>query len=421
MKLRAAGLLLIGLICVGVLIGCGTAQNEIAGSIKKPLEHKGILSISESKDFKIKDSMKENKVVDKEVVTKKEIEKEDKNEHEITSKDTTSEESNEIKQMGNKKPDVTREKDGAEKKKENKTTPKDAIIEASGTYFIVNTDTLNVRSGGGTNYSILGSVVKDVQINVTGKTSNNWYQFDYNGKKGYVSGNFLSTTKPVEETNKVNEDKVDSSKDKDKSEVNDNKNVVDNMKKLGNSQQVILVTAQGYNTSSAQVKTFEKDNNGKWNQLLSATAFIGKNGFANNKVEGDGKTPTGKYSIGHAFGYQGNPGTKLSFKNATSNDVWVDDPNSQFYNTWQTKDNASKDWNSAEEMTHRLYSYGMTINYNTAQTPNKGSAIFMHVGNSYTVGCTATNQGDLIKIMKWIDPSKHPVIIQTPEAELSNY
>lgn len=227
-----------------------------------------------------------------------------------------------------------------------------------------------------------------------------------------------STTKQTSTNNK--------SKDKgtQKSTSNNSGNVVDQMTGLGNSQQVILITTKGYNTNQGQVRTFEKDGNGKWQQQLSATAYIGKNGFADQKVEGDLKSPTGKYSIGHAFGTAGNPGTKLSFKQATSEDVWVDDSNSKYYNTWQSNNQSDKDWNSAEKMTHELYKYGFVINYNTAQTPNKGSAIFMHVarpGSGYTTGCTATNEGDLLKIMRWIDPGKNPVIIQTPESGLSNY
>lgn len=239
----------------------------------------------------------------------------------------------------------------------------------------------------------------------------------------------ISTT-DTNNTDKANTEKTESNQKKESKETDnkdastDNQNVVDKMNNLGNSQQVILVTTKGYGTYTGQVRTFEKDGNGKWNQKINTTAYIGKNGFADNKVEGDGKSPTGKYSIGHAFGYAGNPGTQLSFKNATADDVWVDDANSKFYNTWQSKSNTDKDWNSAEEMTHDLYKYGFTINYNTAQTPNKGSAIFMHVarpGTGYTTGCTAVNQGDLLQIMQWINPNKNPVIIQTPEAGLGNY
>ena len=110
------------------------------------------------------------------------------------------------------------------------------------------------------------------------------------------------------------------------------------MKKLNkNNKQVILVTTKGYNTYHAKIQTFEKDSKGNWKRKLNVKGYIGKNGFAKSKREGDGKTPTGKYTIGTAFGQKGNPGTKLPYKRATSNDVWVDDPNSKYYNTWQEK------------------------------------------------------------------------------------
>jgi hypothetical protein len=78
-------------------------------------------------------------------------------------------------------------------------------------------------------------------------------------------------------------------------------------------------------------------------------------------------------------------------------------------------------WNSAENMTHPLYKYGFVINYNTERIPNKGSAIFFHIGTSYTLGCTATSESNVISILKWLDPSKNPVIIQTPIQELGSF
>ena len=47
---------------------------------------------------------------------------------------------------------------------------------------------------------------------------------------------------------------------------------------------------------------------------------------------------------------------------------------------------------------YNLYKYSFVINYNTARTTGKGSAIFMHVGNSYTVDCTAISEGELYKL-----------------------
>ncbi|WP_144460664.1 SH3 domain-containing protein [Siminovitchia fortis] len=70
------------------------------------------------------------------------------------------------------------------------------ITKASGTY-IVTANSLNVRSGNSTKFSSLGSLKKNNQVTVTGKTSNNWYQFKFKGKTGYVSGAYLKA-KPVQ-------------------------------------------------------------------------------------------------------------------------------------------------------------------------------------------------------------------------------
>lgn len=228
--------------------------------------------------------------------------------------------------------------------------------------------------------------------------NSNWHEATVylNGKavKGYISNYDVANTKP---------------------------NMADKLKTIDGNNQLVLVTAGGYGTNKARIRTYERNKSGTWTLKISAPAHLGKNGFASNKREGDGKSPVGKYTFGTAFGQRGNPGTKLPFKNITSRDVWVDDPKSVHYNTWQYKENNKGLWNSAENMNHRLYTNGVVINYNTAQTPYKGSAIFLHVGNSYTAGCTATAESHVVSIMKWLDPKKKPVIIQTVEKDLGKY
>lgn len=306
------------------------------------------------------------------------------------------------------------------------------ITATKGTYYVSN-HSLNVRAGIGTSYDILGTINLNTEVTVTGKADNGWYEINYKDKTGYVSGNYLSAEKQVVKEpptkTEVSQNKTPAKKEtkakeperKEAPKAESNKNVIEKMNSLGNSEQVILVTTKGYNTSTGRVRTFEKQSDGKWKQIIDDKAHIGKNGFADNKKEGDGKSPTGKYTIGTAFGYKGNPGTKIGFKHTTEDDVWVDDSKSKYYNTWQSNSLKDKDWNSAESMMHRLYGYGFVINYNTAQTPDKGSAIFMHTGDSYTLGCVATNQTSLTSIMTWIDPAKNPVIIQIPEENLESY
>ncbi|MFD1706491.1 SH3 domain-containing protein [Siminovitchia sediminis] len=76
-----------------------------------------------------------------------------------------------------------------------KTNTAIKVSKASGTY-IVTASTLNVRAGNGTNFKSIGNLKKNNRIHVTGKTSNGWYRFTYQGKTGYVHGKYIKAQKP---------------------------------------------------------------------------------------------------------------------------------------------------------------------------------------------------------------------------------
>ncbi|WP_018782889.1 hypothetical protein [Bacillus sp. 95MFCvi2.1] len=197
-------------------------------------------------------------------------------------------------------------------------------------------------------------------------------------------------------------------------------NDADYLYTIGENQQLILVTANDYGTSKAEIQTFEKRNN-KWYPVYAAMqGYIGRDGFAYTMAEGGKNSPRGKYTIGTAFGRYGNPGTKLPYRQITSNDVWVDDSNSPLYNTWQQKP-ANDRWSSAENMNIPQYDYGFVINYNTERIAGAGSAIFFHISDMYTYGCTATSRENALSVLRWLNPAKSPVIVQTPESELKYY
>ena len=52
---------------------------------------------------------------------------------------------------------------------------------------------LNVRSGAGTGYSVIGTLKNGAKVNITGE-SNGFYQIDFNGKKGYVSKEYVQVS-----------------------------------------------------------------------------------------------------------------------------------------------------------------------------------------------------------------------------------
>ena len=82
--------------------------------------------------------------------------------------------------------------------------------------------------------------------------SGSWYKINYNGRTGYVSSDYVQASATASP-----------------------KLVVDSFKTLGNAQQVILVTADNYDTKSAKIQTFEKVD-GKWKQVLTANGVLGQ-------------------------------------------------------------------------------------------------------------------------------------------------
>lgn len=58
------------------------------------------------------------------------------------------------------------------------------------------TDSVNVRSGPGTDYDKIGGLKKNEAVTVTGRASTGWYRVIIDGKTGYVSNVYLTDTKP---------------------------------------------------------------------------------------------------------------------------------------------------------------------------------------------------------------------------------
>ncbi|EMI9090521.1 MULTISPECIES: cell wall-binding protein EntD [Bacillus] len=86
-----------------------------------------------------------------------------------------------------------------------KLNGKEAFVSAEftkSTYYVT-AGVLNVRAGANTDSEILGKLNKDDVIETTNQVQNEWLQFDYNGKTGYVHVPFLTATAPVIEKKEV--------------------------------------------------------------------------------------------------------------------------------------------------------------------------------------------------------------------------
>ena len=145
--------------------------------------------------------------------------------------------------------------------------------------------------------------------------------------------------------------------------------------------------------------------------------FIGKNGLTTNKIEGDLKTPIGRFKLGIAFGIHNRDTISIDksfrYKKINKNLYWVDDTNSIYYNQLVDITKIKKDFTTAESLLDNKipYEYAIEIKSNPNNIPRKGSAIFLHCAkNNYTAGCVAISKEDMIKLLKLINQNTEIII-----------
>jgi L,D-peptidoglycan transpeptidase YkuD (ErfK/YbiS/YcfS/YnhG family) len=101
----------------------------------------------------------------------------------------------------------------------------------------------------------------------------------------------------------------------------------------------------------------------------------------------------------------------------------IDDPRSRYYNRLVDRSRVAKvDWQSSEQMLRadNLYKWGVVVAYNSPARPGAGSCIFLHIwkdSRSATAGCTAMPEQDLVNLLRWLDPTARPVLVQMPRPE----
>ncbi len=204
---------------------------------------------------------------------------------------------------------------------------------------------------------------------------------------------------------------------------------------ITDSKQVIMVTANSWDSTTGSVQVFAKKNKIWTTTQGSVKANLGYGGLVpgSERAQESGTTPTGTYPITWAFGIKSDPGTKLKYIRVDNNDAWTYNPRvPSTYNIFQT---VNKKWSSYGDDVERLTTYGMQYNYvavldfnlpkgkitkdanginrtDQAANTSRGGGIFLHVSNgTKTAGCISIPGKSMKAILKWLDPKKNPVMV----------
>ena len=212
-----------------------------------------------------------------------------------------------------------------------------------------------------------------------------------------------------------------------------------------NTTQLIVGVADDWSSNRVILTRFERKPGGTWARIGSdisarlgagglawgrgSIEFGGPSNVANatgpEKVEGDGRAPAGVFPLETVYAYEAAWGkrTAMPFVTVGVNDLFIEDPTSNSYNTHIRLDHApATAWEKKEQMeqgdaAHRLKVF---VGHNShSPTPGRGSAIFLHVwrknGAVPTTGCTAMSFENLSTVVRWLRPSADPAYVLLPK------
>jgi hypothetical protein len=213
----------------------------------------------------------------------------------------------------------------------------------------------------------------------------------------------------------------------------------------GPSRQLVLVTAEGWDSTSGELRRYERAEAGsEWAAVGGPVPVnLGRGGLGWGrglhglalgpgpvKREGDGRAPAGLFQLGTGFAYEpAEAGSvRLPLLRADANLLCVDGTESRYYNRIiDTRDVPAPDWSSVEDMRRKdgQYRLGVLVRHNMDPVvPGGGSCIFLHIWLGQGVassGCTNMAPEAMLELLRWLDAERAPVLAQLPRLELERY
>lgn len=210
------------------------------------------------------------------------------------------------------------------------------------------------------------------------------------------------------------------------------------------SRQMILVLTDSASATKGFLYRFEKKNE-SWELTKEKIPIVlGRNGMAWGrglhqidssllpiKIEGDGKSTAGVFTLTYAFGYKPSTemaGLKIYYMEITAMRECIDDVKSEYYNQVVNNNEVEKiDWQSSEKMYFAdiYYEQGVIVDQNVNPVEKAaGSCIFLHnwaTPDETSAGCTEMAPENMKEIIYWLDYSLYPVLVQLTKQLYDEY
>jgi L,D-peptidoglycan transpeptidase YkuD (ErfK/YbiS/YcfS/YnhG family) len=175
---------------------------------------------------------------------------------------------------------------------------------------------------------------------------------------------------------------------------------------VGSAVHLVFALSSGYASNEVVVTQCVKLGR-FWTKQAETSGRAGYAGFAEpgKKREGDGKSPTGSFTLTQAFGRE-NPRTHLPYRTLRdSGDCWSATSGTG-YNEYYAGTCRPADEDLSATMQRGPYHQAVVIDYNRPNAvAGNGSAIFFHVGGTTsTAGCIAIPESNLTGMMRTLAP-----------------
>jgi L,D-peptidoglycan transpeptidase YkuD (ErfK/YbiS/YcfS/YnhG family) len=184
----------------------------------------------------------------------------------------------------------------------------------------------------------------------------------------------------------------------------------------GTARQVVTVVAGATTDTRGTLQPWRKVPGGWLRVGPAVAAWLGSDGMTARPSEQISAVPMGSYSLTQAFGRDADPGTALPYVQTTPADWWISETG-PLYNTLQ-RCAAECPFTLGAPNEHLyyetpFYDFAVVIDYNRDPVrQGAGSAFFLHVAvGAPTAGCVSIEQSHLVRIMRWLDPARHPRIL----------